>query len=157
MTMLAPRSLLLLAALLSLLAGCSGWPFGRSDPTTLEPEGGYAAVALDTRPLVGTVTAVTLEPTPGGAILTATGLTSGQGYWDVGLVRDRSADLPDTARRYTFHARPPVDADGAPVATSGGPAATRQVTAAVFIGGTSLAGLRQITVVGADGSRTARR
>lgn len=145
-----------LAVLSLALAGCSGGLFNRSDPDTLEPEGGYAVLAPETRPLVGTLTDLTLDRTPGGAIVTATGETGTQGFWDVGLVRESGEDVPTTARVYTLRARPPVTAEGAPTAAPVGPARARTVSAGVFIGNTALGRLDRITVRAARGSRTLR-
>ncbi|QIE42550.1 hypothetical protein G5B39_11775 [Rhodobacteraceae bacterium SC52] len=139
------------------LAGCSGGLFKRADPNTLEPEGGYIEARIDSRTLVDSVTAITLSRTPGGLIVRATGLPPTQGYWDVGLARDRSDDVPNGTRRYRFVGRPPVDVSGNPIPATVGTATSRQVDAAVFIPDTELNELRQIIIVGAQGSRTARR
>lgn len=145
-----------LAVLLLTLAGCSGGVFDRPDPDTLEPEGGYAAVAPETRALVGTLTGLRLDRTPGGAIVTATGVTRTQGFWDVGLAREDDEGLPETARVYTLRARPPLTADGTAAPAAIGPASARTVSAGVFIGNTILGRLDRITVRGAQGSQTLR-
>ena len=136
-------------------AGCSGW-LNPQDPTTQEPDGGYAGVLQDSRPMVDQVTALSIEPTPGGVIVRATGLPPTQGFWAVGLVRDRAEGQPDGTRRYTLRARPPVDEEGQPVAALVGPVAAREVTSAVFITQADLSTIRTITVDGARAGRSAR-
>lgn len=157
MKMLITRPLRFAPILALALSGCSGGLFNRADPNTLEPEGGYIEARIDSRTLVNSVTAISLSRTPGGVIVSATGLPPTQGFWDVGLSRDRGEDVPNGTRRYNFVGRAPVDVAGNPIPAAVGSAASRQVDAAVFIPDTELEGLRQITIVGAQGSRTARR
>lgn len=144
--------LLSLAFVLAIVGGCS-----RSDPTTLEPEGGYPVPFADSRPLVADVTRVTMEPTPGGAILRVTGVTATQGWWDIALRREAGSDTGATERRYVLRGWPPVDAAGNPVPAPTGPSALREVEAAIFLSDIDLEGLRRITVTGANTSRTLTR
>lgn len=149
----APALQLLSLVLLLVVSGaCS-----RQDATTLEPEGGYPEPFADGRPLVADVTRVTMEPTPGGAILRVTGVTATQGWWDIALRRETGSDDRASERRYVLRGWPPVDAEGNPVPAPAGAAALREVDAAIFLSDIDLDGLRRITVTGANTSRTLTR
>ena len=50
---------------------------------------------VDPRPLIGEVTALVAEPTPGGVIIRATGLPPTQGFWDAVLLPDSPELIPD--------------------------------------------------------------
>lgn len=143
--------LLLVPTLLLVLAGCG------APEETLEPKDGYGSVDIETRLPVPDVTAIRLEPSSGGLILHATGVPPTQGYWDVGLVRDRGEDQTNGVLSYKFLARPPVDGLGQPISANVGSVASRQLDAAVFISDAQLEGIRQIVVTGAQSSRSARR
>lgn len=149
-----PHALRLLSLVLLLVVGtaCS-----RQDPTTLEPEGGFPDRAADSRPRVADVTALSMEPTPGGAILRVTGVADSPGWWDVGLRRDTGGEDSQSGRRYALRGRPPIDATGARLPVAGGPVTLREIDAAVFLSDRDLAGLRSITVTGENSSRTLRR
>ena len=136
--------LALLAGLSFLAAGCVPPP-----PTTLEPEGGYGPKIVDSRPLVPSLTGMDVSPTPGGVIVTASGMMV-PGYWDVALVPE-TGDTAASEIRLEFRVRPPLPPppDGA--------AATQPVQAGYFISNADLAGMRRITVIGADGSRSSNR
>lgn len=144
--------LLSLALALAVTSACS-----RQDDTTLEPEGGYPVPFADSRPLVSDVTRVTMEPTPGGAILRVTGVTATQGWWDIALRRETGSDTASTERRYVLRGWPPVDAEGNPVPAPTGPVTLREVDAAIFLSDSDLDGVRRITVTGANTSRSVTR
>jgi len=144
--------LLPLALVLVVGAACS-----RQDPSTLAPEGGYPERAADSRPLVADVTALSIEPTLGGGILRVTGVADSQGWWNIGLQRDTSGDATPAERQYNLRGRPPVDAMGARLPTATSPLALREIDAAIFLSDRDLAGVRRITVTGANSSRTLRR
>ncbi|MFV0244323.1 MAG: hypothetical protein ACK5IB_04795 [Qingshengfaniella sp.] len=150
-------ALLLLIALP--LAGCSGlsdsrvnpftW-FGEAAPAaTLEPEGGYAPAAEDTRPLVAQVTRLTIEPVSGGVIIRAVGVPPFQGYWDAALVPVDGTD-PRTMR-FAFRLNDPL------TPTLRGPARSREIEVASFVSTIRLDGVRRITVEGAGNSLTRSR
>jgi hypothetical protein len=141
-----------LALVVVVIGACS-----RQDPTTLEPQGGYPERFADARPLVADITGVTMEPTPGGGILRVTGVTATQGWWDIALRRETGSDDASSERRYVLRGWPPVDAEGNPVPTPTGAATLREVEAAVFLTDSDLAGLRRITVTGANSSRSLAR
>jgi len=141
---------------LALVLGAAG-ACTRQDPATLAPEGGYPVPFADARPLVSEVTGVRMDPTPGGAILRVTGVTATQGWWAIALRREPDSGARAHERRYVLRGWPPVDAEGNPVPAPAGAAALREVEAAVFLSDTDLAGLRRITVTGANTSRTLAR
>lgn len=137
-------------AFLLLLAGCGA--FSREQTDTLEPREGYTTAPLDTRPLVAEVSALSIERAPGGIIVHARAVASSIGYWDPALVRlgDREA-TPGETLEFAFRARPPLS----PQTT--GTVAARTLEAAVFVSDTTLQPVQRISVLGAAGSRIARR
>jgi hypothetical protein len=137
--------LLLLAALT--LASCTSWL--RAPPAQIEPEGGYRPAPIDDRPLADQIIDVTVEPTPGGVIVSAKGLPPTQGYWNADLVKLEDS-APGTVT-YHFRMRPPLAAErvGSPL--------SREVVAGAYLSNTELAGVRQITVIGAQNSRSRSR
>ncbi|WP_172329338.1 hypothetical protein [Mangrovicoccus sp. HB161399] len=138
------------AAILSLAALGLAGACGREPPKTLEPEGGYPPLVLEDRELIPAVDAMTVEPTPGGVIVTATGHMV-PGYWDIGLVSPPGPRAVASEIQLEFRVRPPV------VPEDAGSAPTQQVSAARYITDAELAGVRSITVSGATNSRTSRR
>jgi hypothetical protein len=147
-----------IVALPLVLAGCGGlaqspinplnWFGGREAPEPVSP----LERPADPRPLIDQVTSVTIDRTPGGAIVRATGLPPALGYWNAGLVPvDRDA-RPDANGVLTleFRAVPPP----APVP---GPTANRSIVAGYFLSNQTLAGVRAITVTARTNSATARR
>lgn len=126
--------------------------FGRSSagPDTLTPKGGYAAD--DNRALVAQVLSMTVEQTPSGAIVTATGLPPTQGWWDAELVAENGG-RPDEngVLSYRFVVAEPATTQ--PVSTQ----PSREVTAAAAISAVKLSGVREIVVLGAGNSRVSRR
>lgn len=144
--------LLVLSLLLVAAAACS-----RPVATTLAPEGGYPTPAADTRPRVADITALAMEPTPGGAILRVKAMADSPGWWDIALRRAPGDDDDPAERRFDLRGRPPVDATGARLPATGGPPALREIDAAVFLSDRDLDGVRRITVNGDSSSRTLRR
>lgn len=148
-----PLCLLVLALALQ---GCSrsnnsavdprSW-FANQEPDLSTPSGGYGQGVVDTRLLVMQVREVDIDPTPGGIIVRAEGLSSTQGYWDADIVR---APVPGTEggdmMRYEFRVRPPVTPQ--PVGTE----RSRIINVADFITAQDLASIRRITVVGSTNS-----
>ncbi|WP_145962780.1 hypothetical protein [Mangrovicoccus ximenensis] len=138
------------AAILSLAALGLAGACGREPPKTLEPEGGYPVLRADDRALIQTVDTMSVEPTPGGIIVTATGRVP-PGYWDIALVPPPGQRENPAEAVLEFRVRPPLETP----APGGVP--SQQVTAAQFIPAPELAGVRSITVTGATNSRTSRR
>lgn len=131
------------------VVGCGRFS-GRGDALTIEPQGGYAIVAQDTRPLVQTITAVDVEPVKGGALLRASALPPTQGYHDAALVREGRGPV-DGVLSYRFVARPPLAP--APVSTD----RSRELTAAASLSSFDLEGVRRIVVSGATNQRSVSR
>jgi hypothetical protein len=102
----------------------------------------------DPRPLVAEITALSIEPTTSGAILTATALTDATGYWQAELVEGGRAEGEAV---FEFRAAAPLA--GAMV----GPAPTREIRAAVALNQDDLEGLRSVTVIGRENRRTVTR
>ena len=99
------------------------------------------AGVLDPRPLVPQVTALSVDRTPGGAIVRATVLPPRQGWWFGALLA-----VPDddpAVLSYQFRAEPPAEATRVSTPRS------REVEVADFVTDQNLAGVRQIRVAGA--------
>ncbi|NHX27948.1 hypothetical protein HA397_28830, partial [Escherichia coli] len=124
--------------------------FGKDSEETVEiviPEGGVTA----NRPLVAEVASLRVDRTPGGAIITATGMARSQGYWDAELVAEFDEQPVDGVLSYQFRAYPPLARlpEGSP--------RTRELTAAHFVSDQTLEGVRSIVVKGASNQRSSRR
>ncbi|KPP91309.1 MAG: hypothetical protein HLUCCA08_08695 [Rhodobacteraceae bacterium HLUCCA08] len=159
------RPLLIAAALSAALPGCArlaesplnpgNWFRGSQEVRALSPdelrplvpEGALAPIP-ETRPLVGRITDMSVERTPQGAIVRATGLVATQGHYNAQLV---PAGVSGDTLVLEFRAAPPpgFEATGTPE--------TRTITAAHDLDLTELAGIRTIRVVGADNARESRR
>jgi len=147
--MLRPLPLLLIAALA--LSGCgrlaqsrlnpANW-FGPSRPAPAAP---VQAATPDSRVTVAQVGTMAIEPTESGAILRATGIMPGQGWFNARLVRVDSG--PGTLA-YAFRAEPPPGGAGA---------GQQAITAARSLSHADLAGITQVRVLGQDNLREARR
>lgn len=92
-----------------------------------------------------------VESNPGGAVIRATGLADGQGYWDAELVRAPSDEDTPSVLQLQFRVRPPLSP------APGGSQRSREITVAAYATDQDLEGIRSITVVGAQNSRTSRR
>jgi hypothetical protein len=108
-----PKRAILAVTIFGLVAGCGLAQrvnplrlFGPSQRVeTLEP---VKATVAETRPLMDQVTSLRVDPTPGGAVVRATGLPPTQGWWDGALVPD-DPDLEPVGGilTFTFRAVPP--------------------------------------------------
>lgn len=103
----------------------------------------------DTRTSIGTVTDLTVERLPGGAIVRATGVSARQGAYEVGLRAVEGEDVPEGMLRYELVGYQPVN----PAGTQ----ASRTVTAAVRLSDQDLANVRRIEVIGGTNALTTRR
>lgn len=121
--------------------------FGRSHEAKTEEFS--IAQPEDKRPLVAQVLSMTIEQTPTGAIVRATGLSPTQGYYDAELVARPVDDKGVLV--YDFRLMPPPEPKpvGAPQ--------TREVTAGAHLSHFKLDGISQIVVQGAENARSARR
>ncbi len=106
---------------------------------------------VDQRPLVAEITALVIEPMPGGAIVRATGLPPEQGWHTAELVDETGDESEDGVLTYAFRAVPPVTRTRVSTQQS------RELTVARFFSEFDLANVRQIRVVGARNVRVARR
>lgn len=153
------RKPIVVMALLVPLAGCGSIADSRLNPFNWFGGSGTAdartfvppdPVEADPRPQVAEITSLTLEPTPGGAILRATGLPPTQGYWDGALVAEHRGEPVDGTMTYQFRIQQPA----APW-----PASTRRsrdVVVGVFLTDQSLRGVSRIVVSAAANSRSVR-
>lgn len=140
-----------------LLAGCGrvresrlnpfNW-FGRSEEETesITP----VREVRDPRPLVDQITALTIEPTPTGAIVRATGLPPMQGWHSAALVAQSDGPVGGEMV-FLFRALPPGGATRVSTFKS------RELTVAARLSADELAATRVVRVVGARNSRVARR
>ncbi len=150
----------LLIGLMSGLAACSGgsasvsslnpftWGSGRSG-TEIAPRGGYDVASRDLRPFVDQVTRLSVERTPNGLIITATGVPPTQGWYFAELVPVPTEDASTAA--YQFKVTQPLGTTGV------GPVRSRQITAGAFLTNLEAAGIRTITVQAARNSQSVRR
>ena len=116
--------------------------------SSLEPRRGYGA-EQDYRQLADQVTDLVVERSPVGIIITATALMPTQGWFNAKLVRVEEENAEEAI--FAFRVEAPIGAK--PV----GPARSREITAGAFLSNQDAAGLRNIRVVGARNSLTARR
>ncbi len=114
----------------------------------------------DRRPLVANVTAMTVEPIPGGAILRATGVPVTQGFWEAELVRiepgqvalDEDDPAADPAVLvFDFRVASP------PFIAREGTVSSREIEVATYLTDNALDGVRQIIVRGERTERIVRR
>jgi len=155
------RNLIATVLILGTMAGCGRVAESRLNPfnwfgasrssATLAPEGGYTALEQDRRRMVNQVTALSIERTPGGAIIRATGLPVEQGYYDGELVSVSDDQPVNGVLEYQFRIRPPV----APTRVSTVP--SREVIVGMFITNQNLDGVNEIRVVGQSNTRAVRR
>lgn len=102
----------------------------------------------DDRPLMQSIAALSVDPTPAGAIVKATGIPPTQGYWEGDLVL-----VEQTPGRllYEFRAYPPPRP--ARVSTE----ASRAVVVGTFLSERALRGVREIAVTGTGNALVVRR
>jgi hypothetical protein len=129
--------------------------FGRSEAraTASVAEDAYARPA-DPRPLVDQVTAMAVEPIPGGAILRATGLPPTQGFWEAELVAvegTEEAPIEEGVLVFDFRLSPP------PYSARPGTEPSREVEVATYLTLNDLDGITGILVRGARTERITRR
>jgi len=159
------RSLSLLLCLALGLSACArladsrinplNW-FGRSTEVAVAPAGpvrplvtpGRGVTVVDARVRIETVTDVSIERTPGGAILRATGLAATQGYFNAQLVLVEAAD---GVAVYEFRVEAPPGFEAI------GSEASRRITVAETLDAATLAALRTIEVRGAQNARRTSR
>lgn len=146
------RSTLLLLLLISMtVTGCArvadsrlnplNW-FGRSQAVqNTDAEGnlrplvmpGELVTIVDSRPLVGSVSSLSIDRTPDGAIVRATGQTSGQGFYNAELV---AIEADGGTLTLAFRASAPATRQ----------AGTQNITAAYVLTNAELANIRRVRV-----------
>ena len=124
--------------------------FSRTSTETLVPSDGWST-ETDRRALVPVVTEMEVTQTTGGALLTASGVTATQGWWDVELRPVNRGRPVEGALIYEFVVAAPRSQT--PASTQ----ASRTVTAAVKISQPRLAGVRRVVVRGAENQRSVNR
>lgn len=154
-----------------LLTGCAAWRdgSGQSQPVGVQQteaetnslipsrSGLFASSRRDyleqdlTSP-IATISDLTIERVPGGAIIRATGVDQMQGAFNVGLVARNAEELPvDGVLTYTLERQRPEGPR--PV----GPVQTREVVVARKLTDQQLRGVRTIRVEAAQNARALRR
>ncbi|SMO55200.1 hypothetical protein [Paracoccus laeviglucosivorans] len=130
------------------------WFGGNEPPPTLEPEGGYQAVAQDLRSPLAQVTGARWEPLYEGRMLVVTGLPATKGWWDVALVTEVAMPSgrirPDEngVLRLRLVGNPP-DPSSATARLAVNPASDT-VTVAMTLSHEALAGLTQVVITGGN-------
>jgi hypothetical protein len=146
------RVTLALALILS-LAACGSrlnpfnW-FGADREERIVAREVVAAAPGDQRQLVAEVVDLAVDPTPQGAIVRAMGRPPVQGFWEAELVE---VERSDSAIVYEFRVFPPLRQ------TREGTPQSREVIVAANLSNFDLAGIRTVTVIGAQNRRTVSR
>lgn len=171
----AMRSILILTVASTLIvSGCGGWRdarvnpsnwFGGSRPAPVEADASATANPLIPErrsilqrdrserydgTLVAEITALAVEPTSTGAIVSVTGLTDRQGAFDVRLVGDNDGEPVDGLLRFSLRALQPGD-QGVGTGTA------RTVRAGAYVSQNVLERTTRIEVLGARNSLVTRR
>lgn len=151
------RALAVLLVLTLTLAACGGMRDSRVNPrnwfgrSQAEPTLGPVRETEDRRPLVATVSALSIERTSTGAIVRAEAVMPTAGWYDAELVAENNGRPRDGVIAYRFVAARPRPA----VAVSA--QAPRTLVAAATLSVYDLEEIREVVVSGAENSRRARR
>ncbi|EEB83294.1 hypothetical protein [Roseobacter sp. GAI101] len=126
-----------------------------TNPLIPQSAGLFASARAKTEVYLGQpmdqVTNLTVEKTPGGAVIRATGLAARQGIYKVQLTPANEDELPvDGVLTYRLEGIQPVN-------TSVGTQPTREVIAARAVTDQMLAGVRMIRIEGQRNALTSRR
>ncbi len=150
------RSLILVVAVATALGGCARVSESRLNPFnwfgSTEEEVAEVPVEVETdpRPRVAQVTALSIEQTPTGAIVRATGLPPTQGWFGAALVPETDGPV-NGEMIYVFRAVPPRTPQ--PVST----VQSRELTVGRALSAQDLAATRVVRVIGATNGLSARR
>ena len=121
----------------------------QSEQTTLIPGDAEPVVLGRAGTPIATVSAMDIDRMPGGAIITAEGITQTQGFWEPKLVEAESDDprivILDFEVQRPYRPHP------------AGAVPTRTVSAAQYLSDVRLRGVNQIIVRGAENQRVSRR
>jgi len=152
------RSLIITTMLVTGLAGCSQIGASRLNPFNwfgsdeAETAADVVVEVRDIRPLVAEITQLSVERTPGGAIIRATGLPPHQGWYAAELVRETpEGGSADGTLVYSLRAVPPREVVRVSSVQS------RELTVALHLTDLELAQVRVIRVTGARNARSVRR
>jgi len=150
------RALIALMVLTLTLAACGTMRDSRMNPRNwfgragAEPSLGPVAQD-DRRPLVPSVSELTIERTSTGAIVRAEALMPEAGWWDPALIAENNGRPVDGVLTYRFVAARPRT----PVAVTA--AAPRRLVAAATLSNFDLELVREVVVTGAGNAMRARR
>lgn len=159
------RALLLGTALITSLTGCARISESRLNPLNwFGASRSVAATApqerqplvptrrtvqvVESRPLIASVTALSVDRAPSGAIVRATGLAPRQGFFNAQLVK---TGISNGTLVLQFRAEAPAGFE--PTGTN----ASREITAAYTINANDLAAIRRVRVEAAGNARVASR
>ena len=159
------RATLLGTAVLLTLSGCAriadsrlnplNW-FGGSEPAAvvdpaerrpLVPAGRQSTI-IDNRPLVQSVLSMSVDRSPSGAVVRATGLAPAQGFFNAELVPQ---GINNGVLTLAFRAQSPAAFEGV------GPDQSRRITAAYVVEAGELASIRSVRVEAATNARVSGR
>lgn len=126
--------------------------FGNSSEKRIAQKELPPAERADPRSLVADVASMKVERVPGGALLTAVGVSPTQGFWRAELVPDNPDERAENGNLiYTFRIVPPTDQQLVSTKQS------RSVTVGLFLSDQTLDGVRRIVVRGQTNERSVRR
>ena len=150
--------IILLVSLLAITASCGrvaesrynplNW-FGRAESTQTGALVPASFRAGQSGPMVAQVTALRIERTSTGGIVSAEGVTPALGYWDAQLVEVPSDD--PAIKTYQFRMLPP------PAVTIIGTTEQRKVNVGAVLSNFELEQIRQVRVQSASNTLTTRR
>lgn len=103
---------------------------------------------VDTRPMIQSVSAMSVDRAPSGAIVRATGLAPTQGYFNAELVE---VGTSNGVLMLEFRAQAPAGFEAE------GTSRSRQINAGYVIDATTLSGIRSVRVQAATNARTSAR
>jgi hypothetical protein len=159
------RRIFLCSAVLLTLSGCAriadsrlkpfNW-FGQSQDAPVTETGeirplvpaGRTVNIVDARPMLQSVTALSVDRSPTGAIVRATGVAPTQGFFNAELV---NAGISGAVLTLEFRAQAPLGFEAE------GSAASRQINTAFAIDAEDLSTIRRVRVQAATNARTAAR
>ena len=150
--------LILILAVTTALTGCATVRESRINPMNwfdssreeARPDLGETGAVEDNRPLVPSVTSLTIERTSSGAIVRAEAVMPSVGWWDAQLVAENFGRPQDGTLTFRFVAAAPVQ----PIA---GSETARTISAVYPLTQAQLDTTSDVVVVGEANSRRARR
>ena len=149
LTLLAVLSIVLVTSACASRFNPLNW-FGRdrSEAVTVETAPGGI---IDPRPLVSQITELHVDRAPGGVIIYTVGIPPTQGYWEPALLIENNGFPVEGVLGFQLRASGPLSS------WPQGTERSRQITAGLYLTDQQLAGVRTISVRGAQNLRTVRR